>query len=259
MNWALGCDEGERILNLRVVFTGAVKQPEVAAQIGRDLLASEPESGIAYGSALIAALGKAGEFTTAFQFANDAPPGARGEWLKAIFSNWSRTAPEAAIKALSSIEDSRLRDDAFQNLTKGWAATDAAGLANYAVTLPKEDMERHTALARALDNWCLLDPAGAGEWLNSLPPSPEWDSYITVLVTRTDSANRSPETAMSWVEGIYDPQWRRIALTTVARQWAESDPAAAQKYVEGAAWLTPAQRDEILRSLKSSGKIAFED
>jgi len=78
---------------------------------------------------------------------------------------------------------------------------------------------------------------------------------VSALVTQTDGVNRSPEVALGWAESISDPAMRFDSIKQVVQEWAAEDPAAAQKYVNDAAWFSPDQRRDMLQSLVAKPKI----
>ena len=45
------------------------------------------------------------------------------------------------------------------------------------------------------------------------------------------------------------------SIKQVVQEWAAEDPAAAQKYVNDAAWFSPDQRRDMLQSLVAKPKI----
>jgi hypothetical protein len=250
VQWAGSQDEDERQLRMEAALTGAVAQPEVALQIGRDLVAADPETGGAYGMTLIASLSRESEFNEALEFLKDAPEESRADWAGAMFQLWGQSKPEDAVKALESLADD-VQGKAFDALVSGWAVTSPDTLADYAMKLPSKE-ERAQALGAAVDSWCLRDPVGMSEWMNDLPQSPALDEATALMVKRTDSLERVPEVAMSWVAGITDAELRRESLQHVVHEWAQTDAAAAKKYIEAAPWIDAGQRQEILQSFSTT-------
>ena len=260
VNWALAQDEDHRQVAVSLTLQGAARQPEMALQIGRELLAADSETGKDYGNALVAALGDAGEFPTALRFVNESPAEVRTNWLATAFSFWGGKQPADALEALTSISDPPLHTAAFQALVASWAAAnDFTALAKYAATLPAGE-DRTFALTQAVNNWSLQDPAELGEWLNSLPPSSELDHAISKLVTQTDGVNRSPEIALGWVAGITDATLRRDSLLHVMKEWLNSDPPAAREYFGKISWLAANERADLQSQLQAasvpSGSLA---
>lgn len=197
------------------------------------------------------------EFATALDLAKNGPEDIRADRLNVVFARWAQSDPEEALSALEELNGNISHTNLFRTIIDVWSAKNPETLANKALAMPEGD-ERNYAFAKATDNWSLQDPATMGEWLNNLPPSRDFDRAIADLLAKTDSVNRSPEVAMSWMEGINDPELRRGALEVIARQWAESDLPSAEKYVANVSWITPAQRDAILQSLTQPSKLEAE-
>jgi hypothetical protein len=255
VDWALKQNESERAIDMEATLTGAARQPDLAAEIGRELLAEDAEAGSAYGMTLIGAFGRAGNFSSAMEFLKAAPADTRADWISLTFNLWAQSRPDEAAKALATFTEPKEHAAAFQALVSGWAAGNPAGLANYAAALPPGDDRIH-ALNAALTGWCLQDPAAAGEWLNSLPPDPEFDKAIARLVTGTDSVNRSPEVAIGWIAGITDPELRRDPFVHVMREWAKTDSATAWNYFKNVSWFTESERENLRKKIEAPTSIA---
>jgi hypothetical protein len=248
VDWALAQDDDERRQDLEAALAGAVRQPQLALAIVRRLLADDPNDGAGCGPALVVALNNAGQFQTALDFLNEGPPDSRLDWTTATFRRWGESWPEDAVKALDAIADAQLRNSAFQAVMNGWAAGDPAGLAAYAVSLPPGE-NRTFALSQAMDNWSLQDPAGLGAWLNTLTPGAEYDVGVALMIGKSDGANRSPEVALGWVEGISDPGLKLASLLRVLEQWVQTDSTAPAEYVKNATWLDDQQRPALLEKM----------
>ena len=109
---------------------------------------------------------------------------------------------------------------------------------------------RETALHAAVANWILVDPAGVGAWsVRHLHDTAEFDRVAAMIVTQTDTVNRSTQVALSWAGDIADPVLRRRALIHVLREWTEQDPVAARSYVEQSPTLSPAERAQLLSAI----------
>src|SRR6202000_3466600 len=85
VDWALAQDDNDRQRDMEAALAGAVKQPQLALAIVRDLLKSDPDNGAECGPALMVALNNAGEFQTALEFLKDAPRDSRTDWTTGMF------------------------------------------------------------------------------------------------------------------------------------------------------------------------------
>jgi hypothetical protein len=250
IDWALAQDEPVRSSRIEAALLGVATNPTIALEIGRELLSRDSEHGNSYGAALVTALSAAGHFEAALQFSMENPAHAEADWFKTTFHRWAESDPKAAIKALDAIEDRSSRDAAFQAAITGWADCDYSALADYATSLPT-GQNRAFALDTAMSQWCLQNPATLGEWLNNQPASPELDKAVATLITCTDTENRSPVVAMSWVDGIHDATLRSESLLYVMREWTAQDAAAAWKYFEEIPWLNDAQRAAVRKDIET--------
>ena len=251
VDWALRENPDSRFIRMEAALKGAATQPEIALEIGHQLIARDPDTGSAYATALVGALSGVGEFQTALQLAIDGPADSRADWLANTFRRWGESQPGDAAKALQSIADKELHDAALQALVTGWAANNPADLASFAMSLSAPE-ERSRALDAALSEWCLRDPASLGEWLNSAPANPEMDNAVFWLITKTDSVNREPEVALSWVAGITDPSLRRDSLVHVMKEWIQSDSTSAWQYFKNISWLEQTDLQQIAKELQKS-------
>jgi len=250
--WAQTENEDERQLRVEAALTGAAAQPDVALQVGRELLATvDDETGDAYGTTLVGALSRAGKFDAALEFLKECPADSRAGWATVAFNLWAQSKPEDAAKAVAAITDDDVHDAAFAAMVTGWAASKPDTLADYGVQLPLEK-DRTLALNAAMEQWFLQDPVAMSDWMNSRPPGPALDAATALMVTRTDSVERDPAIAMTWVANITDAKLREESLLHVANEWAQADPAAAQKYLENASWIGANQREEVLKNLQVS-------
>jgi hypothetical protein len=257
VDWVTQLDEHQRRGRMEAAFAGAATHPDAAAELMRKLLGGDPTQENPYPLMLMGGLATAGNFQTAFQFINDAPPALLPEWTTLTFNLWAQSNPDDAVKALNTMTDPTNRAIAFGSLVAGWAEKNPEGLAHYAASLPAGP-DRELAFNSALDNWGMQDPASVGEWLNTLSPSPELDRAIAQLITRTDSVNRSPEVAMSWIASISDSTLRNDSLLHVMKEWTDNDPQAAWSYIKGASWINDSEREELQKKMIAAAQKSPE-
>jgi hypothetical protein len=254
VDWVLTQDMDERRADMEAALAGAVKQPQLALAIVRQLLVYDPQDTAGCGPAFVVALNNAGQFQTALEFLNGAPDDSRAEWMTSTFRHWGQNQPQDAVRALDSVTDENLHSTAFRAIVEGWSAGDPAALAAYANSLPAGE-NRDYAVNHAFDNWSLQDPAGMAAWLSAQPPGTEFDKGVALMISKTDGANVSPEDAMGWVEGINDPTLKLNSFMRVLGEWNQNNPAAAQQYAASASWLDGQQRQEILKRLQNPPAI----
>jgi len=246
--WALGQKEDTLAADLKAVLAGAVRQPVVAVEIGRNLLAQNSVYAGTYGAALVVALDADEQFLTAVQFANKAPADFREDWTAAAARAWAQREPREALAALDAIVDEPLRDPIFRAVVQGWPAAQPADLANYALSLPTGE-QRAYALDQVMFKWSRQDPAGLANWLANIPRGVNYDAGAFFIVTEAKPTNLSPATAMSWAESIGDHDMRLSSFEQVLAQWGQADPMAARNYVQQAHGLDVAERAQLLQSI----------
>ena len=210
-----------------------------------EILAADPTDADGQGAALLDSLCRSNQFQTAFEMAMSAPAGLQENYLNIIFHHWGQGQPTAATEKLAAILDPQLHSVALRAVADGWNVSHPDDLAAYAYALPAGD-DRNYALSRALDNWSLQDPAALGAWLNTLPPGPELDAGVALMLSKSDSVNRSPDLAAQWLESISNLDLKYRSLANLMGEWAQSNPQAAINYVNSADWLAENQRSELL-------------
>jgi len=238
-------DQGQA---MSAVFHGAARDPENALRLAAQLSAQDPEHAGDYGSYVIAALNRVGEFDRATAFAADAPEEFRLNLMNAAYTSWGESNPQAAMEAIGQLSDPETKRTAFNAAISGWSRNDPGGVADYALSLPEGD-ERTFALTVALRLWSADDPVGAATWMNGLDSSPELDFGAAVVASQPD-AIRQPDIAIGWANSIIDPQLRVSILATVVNQWAAVDPVAAWNYVETSPSLEHDERTGLLAALE---------
>lgn len=232
--------------------------PEATLAIGEKLLADDPTDSDQRASNLLLALCDAKKFPLAVQFANEAPEDLRDSWIKLIFSRWAQSDPQAAMASLNSVSDASARTIAFQSTADSWAANSPSTLADFVTAAPAGDNKTY-AVGKLVDNWSLQDPAAFAAWLNTAPSGVDLDKAIATMLSKADTANYPPTTAIKWVENISDSTLKWSAFRRVIAQWNEVDPAAAQQYITTASWLDDDQRQQAQVILQSPASIAADD
>lgn len=217
---------------------------------GERLIAEDPTDKNGEAGNFLLSLCAAGQFQLALKFASEAPSDLKNGWLRAVFTRWTQSSPQDAVNALAHVQDDAERSGLFQTVAATWAANNPSALANYAGSLPDGD-DKTYALNQVVESWSTEDPKAFAAWLDTSPSGVDMDQAIAEMVTKTDSANRSPQVAMEWVAAINDPTLRYNSLVCVLNQWNESDPVAAQNYLSSVSWLSDLQRGEILKNLQT--------
>jgi len=252
--WALSqtmIDGGQA---MSAVFVGAARNPADAERLAEKLSRDDPAHAPDYGSYLVAALGRVGEYGQAADFAANGPVDSRLNWLNAAFGRWAEQHPDEAVAYARQLSDPDAQRTALAAAISGWSRTDPQGVADYALTLPEEN-ERMYALTEALHIWSEGDVADAATWLTQFGPSPELDSSVAEIATESRTLDQ-PAVAITWAESITDPQLCSRTLVTVLETWAGSDINAVRNYVETSPYLLAEDRADLLANI---GQLASKD
>jgi hypothetical protein len=246
--WATSQDSMDPGQAMAAVFHGAARDREGAIRLTAEMSKRAPQRANDYGSYLIAALGRSGDFGAAADFAAKGAPEARVNWLSDAYSRWANKDPRAALDYATQLTDAEARQTAWHIAVSRWAYNDPAAAAEYALDLPNQN-ERKFALAEALPRWAAADPVKAASWINEFEPSPELDLGAATVATRPEVI-RQPELALSWAGNITDPALRGRVLASVVYGWAKVDPRAARTYAEGSPKVRPEDRAAVLAAFE---------
>jgi hypothetical protein len=225
--------------------TVSIDPGEAAVQQVRKLFAEDPQDQDGRAVELLNEYCREGKFQIAWKLVEAVPADMQQDWLSIVCARWAEHQPWPAMNAVASITDPVQREAAFQAAVGGWNSHDPAGLADYALNMPASD-DRTLALMQAMGNWSMQNPAAMAEWLNTLPRGDAYDYGVTLMLSRSDGANRPPELAMKWVENISNPAYKQSSFQRVLAEWMQTDANAARQYVATASWLDDATRAKVL-------------
>ena len=155
------------------------------------------------------------------------PPDDRKSATRALVSGWSRKAPEAALQWATSIADAGERTSIVQTAVSQWANSAPDSAARYVERLP--EAERLGPMQSVVNGWASKDTEAAAAWLDRQPSGPAKDSALAPLARRI--AQEDPEAALTWVAGISDENQRIQQTENIARDWVRQDPAAAKQWI----------------------------
>ncbi len=134
-------------------------------------------------------------------------------------------------------------DDEVGIIAQELAVLDPGSAVRFIVTQPP-NVATSGMFSLTVPKWFQQDPVAVGQFVESLPPSPQRDRVLRLFVGA--AANIDPQTAALWVERIEKPELRQFSALDVyssmrrsnedaARQWLESlngvDPEWAARYL----------------------------
>ena len=199
-----------------------------------------------------------GHFSDAIALFNQMPAGPlRSAALAEVADSWGQVAPQDAANWVATLQDPALINDAGQNLTDAWAASDPAAAAKWAMGVDLQNAAAgnngkngDTLLSNVVDSWAKYDLTAAGQFLNQLPPSPTKDAAIVSFVSR--AAQDNPADTMKWVATVADKNMQASAFMQTAKQWNKQDPAAFIQFMTTTTALTDEQKQAVAAAF---GKI----
>ncbi len=157
----------------------------------------------------------------------------RGDLQLGLIQSWAGQNPEAVALYLDGLAD-EIPANAHATLVRAWAELDPTRAAAHVSSLGAEHPDFGRATASVIAQWTQYDIAGPGEWLNTLPASPEVDRSVAIYTAR--AAREDPEGAMSWAASIQNDRLRTRMMERVAGEWRQVDPVAFDAFMETGDW-----------------------
>ncbi len=158
-----------------------------------------------------------------------------------IMRTWAEQEPSAAAAYLADLGENAPRNSHVA-LVRSWAEIDPDQAAAHVSVLGTDHPEFGRATATLIARWTNYDIGAPGEWLNSLPASPEVDRAVAIYSSR--AAREDPEGAMSWASSIQNDRLRTNMMERVAGDWKEADPTAFDTYLNTSSF-TEEQRERL--------------
>lgn len=122
-----------------------------------------------------------------------------------------------------SISSQQHTPEAVALLAIGLSATDPAGAAQWLMSLPPE--ARSTGVSRVVGEWAEKDAPAASEWVSTLPAGPERVQATISLAEKISDAD--PERAVAWVQTLPDKADAESRTRQIYHSWLGREPAAA--------------------------------
>lgn len=175
-----------------------------------------------------------------------------------VISNWANTDPQAAMSAVSQVEDSSTRDMAMSNIISSWARNDFDAALSFALSTEsstlRSDMFRslagqssgnrdkmltavldymppgnsfQQAVGQVLSGWAQEDPAAAAEAVFRLPPGQVVANAAAQVAQQWANKGQRTE-ALAWARRLPEGETRLNSVQAVFRQWASDDAQSAQ-------------------------------
>ncbi len=155
---------------------------------------------------------------------------ARGRMADTLISEIiSQRGEDAARDTVMGITDGQFQAGMARELAQRMARQNPQDAATWANGLPAGET-RQRAMAEVIQEWADKDAVAAGQYLQQLGNSPEFDRArqdYAMRVVRND-----PEGALAWVQAITDEQRRSEATQEVLGSWMRRDQNAATAWAQ---------------------------
>jgi len=233
----------------RRIRTAFSHDATIAGSLSAALLSSDREDAAGAHFALVAMLARAGDIDAALAFAQHAPEGNRAGILAAVFRILAQQGGAAARDLATLLLPSAQTAPEFAEVVDGWVSSHPAQVADYALALPPGEA-RTLALAKSFDALVLRDPGAAFAKIARLENPSERDDALYAWLTKTDSVQRSPASALAAAGSLANAGLRLQAREHLLREWSATDPDAARRFLESIrATISPVSHDRLLAAL----------
>ncbi len=160
-----------------------------------------------------------------------------------------RDTPHEAAKAILSVEESPLKDQALHTLSSAWSEADPASAADWFGEQPGiENMNK--VVNEIVKQWSYVDPMAASEWLRDLPEGTARDSGAVTLAK--DFIGIDPQTAMEWAVSINDSKMRETLVPRLAYLWARTNQNEALDFSLNLG-LTEIEQEKLIMLIETNG------
>jgi len=172
--------------------------------------------------------------------ADAAPGGPKVNAMRRVAGAVAEIDPEAAMAFAAEHGETQHGVAMYRRVALATVETNGEGTLQWLGTLPAGNA-RDGAVAAAYRTWIGQDRDAAMRWLRDQELQPWLDPATHSFAQALSFEN--PAIAMEWAQQIHDEKRRNDATWRVGRVWWDSDPTAAQ------AWLDQAEVSEELRQL----------
>lgn len=229
----------------------ARRNPADAADLAAHFAREQPALAQIVWAAVLDPLAQAREYATATKILDRVAAGEMKNRLIAnLVAQWGRDDPWAASEWLVGMSGAAEQTEAFARLGRAWAAVNPQEAADLLCRLPPGELRRQALTATTIA-WLEKDPTEAATWLAQREPQADFDLAVSRLTRLPQLLPEHVDVALAWAERVVDATTRVEALASIIVRWADTDRAAALRYVENAPILTAAQRAILRQDLDS--------
>jgi hypothetical protein len=155
------------------------------------------------------------------------------DWKQTLLSTAGKEAlagdPAAAAAFAQRMDPGPAQTDALETIAWGWISRNSSAATAWISQIADPGL-RESLAAVAARSIALTDPDLAAGWLASSVKTPALLNTTTLSLAEI-WVGENPAQAADWSAKIPDPATRQAALNLVAKQWMESDTAAAEAWI----------------------------
>lgn len=153
---------------------------------------------------------------------------------------------DSAMNWVVALPPSDARDQAEHKIARLWADKDPASGGRWLGTLPQD--EQSSLIEDIVPKWITQNSTEAFRWISTITGEVHDQAVISAM-----NADQTYPGSLSLVPQINDPQTRNTEIENNIRNWAYTDPQAAEAWVKGSS-LSSEQKDHLLSVIAETQK-----
>lgn len=154
-------------------------------------------------------------------------------FLDPLIANWSSLDPEAASKFMDEMGNTKnsLNSTARDNIAYNWGTLDPEAALEWVRKQDGKDyVDVNSLTDEVIRGWCAKDIQTASDYVAQHLEDPAGRTIASSVAE--SMLLHSPDDATNWIGRLPAGDARDAAEFTIARKWAEKDPAAASKWAD---------------------------
>lgn len=228
--------QDRRVATTRIGLSWSESDPVAAAQWMSDLADEEMTVTLAQNAALRYAKI---DVDAAMGWAERLPAETAKTAVSAVLRFMAATDPERAAALTARIENAQTRSTTTVDVARAWGSTDPPAALRWLETA--DARARRQGQSEILANWVQNDPDAAMAALDAMTDVESRDTSALGMIQTLSFFDANVPDVEALYARIKDPVVRRHAAVSLHYQWAESQPALAEKYGQEAERLAAGQ------------------
>lgn len=154
----------------------------------------------------------------------------KGDYLHWAVVNWAQQAPNKTLAWTGRLEDVRLRNWLYVLICERLIEKDPLLVASV-IAIMNASAARSHLLSELLDSWMRYDPDSAMQWVENLSPGKMRDTALNLAIHLLDQV--APEKTLPYLEVLPSGPTKNSVIRQIAINMAKENPAAALHWVQG--------------------------